>query len=124
MISIRNWNNHSGKIVVDQDGKDWEMNLYAYGTSNCFLIAVYEYEDPEDKEVRESLQWFFMDEEHGKIMLGLKKGNDGLKENRMDPVRKLTLYRKTCTDWKKIMALFAQAFDDITIEIKESESND
>ena len=121
MIRIPNWDKHSGKIVVEQNGKEWEMNLYAYGTCNCFLCTVYEYEDPEDKSTREQLQWFFMDEEHGKIMLGLKKASDGSKENHMDPVRKLTLYKKNCTDWQNIMILFARAFDGINIEIRSEE---
>ena len=61
---------------------------------------------------------FFMDENHGKIMLGLKKGSDGKKENYMDEVRKITLYKNKCTEWKKIMAMFAEAFNKIDIEIR------
>jgi len=118
MIRIDNWSNKSGTCVVEQNGKEWTMNLYAYGTCNCFLCAVYEYEDTESHETMEQLQWFFMDENHGKIMLGLKKGNDGKKENRMDEMRKLTLYKSKCTDWKKIMQMFAEAFDKIDIEIR------
>ena len=120
-IQIYNWDNKSGKMVVNQNGHEFEFNLYAYGTSNCFLVAVYEYEDTENHQTAEQLQWFFMDEEHGKIMLGLKKGNDGKKENYLDEVRKLTLYKSKCNDWKKLMTMFAQAFDKIDIEIREEE---
>lgn len=117
-IQIHNWDNHSGKCTIEQNGKEFELNLYAYGTSNCFLCAVYEYEDPEDHKTKEQLQWFFMDENHGKIMLGLKKNSSGEKENYMDEMRKITLYKNKCTDWKKIMTMFAEAFDKIDIEIR------
>ena len=117
-INIHDWNKTSGKCVIAQDGKEYELNLYAYGTSNCFLCAVFEYEDPETHKTMEQLQWFFMDEEHGKIMLGLKKGSNGKKENYMNEMQKLTLYKNACTDWQKIMTLFAKAFDKIDIEIR------
>lgn len=119
MIRINDWSKKSGTCTIVQNGREFELNLYAYGTSNCFLSAVYEYEDPDKKETQEQLQWFFMDEQHGKIMLGLKKGSDGKKENWMDEIRKLTLYKSRCTDWKKIMTMFAEAFDNLTIEIME-----
>ena len=117
MIRIDNWDNHSGKCIIEQNGKEFELNLYAYGTCNCFLCAVHEYEDPEDHKTKEQLQWFFMDERHGKILLGLIKGMDGKKENYMDDVRKITLYKNKCSDWKKIMTMFAEAMD-IDIEIR------
>lgn len=120
-IQIHNWDNKSGKCTVVQNSTEFEFNLYAYGTCNCFLVAVYEYEDTEDHKTKEQLQWFFMDDEHGKIMLGLKKGNDGKKENMMDTITKLTLYKSKCTDWKKIMTMFAEAYPQITIEIREDE---
>lgn len=120
-IQIHDWNVKSGTVTIEQEGKEFVLNLYAYGTSNCFLATVYEYVDPETKETNEQLQWFFMDETHGKIMLGLKKGSDGKKVNYLDEVRKLTLYKKRCTDWRKIMTMFAEAFGNIDIEIREEE---
>ena len=120
-IQINNWDNKSGKCTVVQNSTEFEFNLYTYGTCNCFLVAVYEYEDTEDHKTKEQLQWFFMDDKHGKIMLGLKIGNDGKKENRMDTITKLTLYKSKCTDWKKIMTMFAEAYPQITIEIREDE---
>lgn len=121
MISIDNWNTKSGKIVIKQHDREFTFNLYANGTANCFLVAVYEYTDPDTKKTMEQLQWFFADKRHGEIMLGLAKDQGGKKENHMDPVRKLTLYKKTCTDWKKIMCLFAEAYPTITIELLEAE---
>lgn len=122
MIRIDNWSKKSGKCVIAQNGREFELNLYAYGTANCFLVAVYEYKDSETGETMEQLQWFFMDEDHGKIMLGLKKGSDGKKENYMDEVRKLTLYRNSCVDWQNIMIMFARAFDKIEIEIRKDDA--
>ena len=120
-IIIDNWNNKSGKMIIEQNGKEFELNLYAYGTCNCFLCGVYEYKDAESGKTMEQLQWFFMDENHGKIMLGLKKNSSGERENYMDEVRKITLYRNKCTDCEKIVAMFAEAFDTISIEIRRDE---
>ena len=120
-IQIHNWDDKSGKCVIAQGNKEFTLNLYGYGTSNCYLVAVYEYEDPETKETREQLQWFFMDERHGKIMLGLQKGSDGTKQNYMDEIRKIVLYKKKLTEWKKILLMFAEAFPKLDIEIREEE---
>jgi len=116
-IVIDKWSNKSGKCTIIQKDMEFELNLYAYGTSNCFLCAFYEYEDTETHKTMEQMQWFFMDERHGKIMLGLQKGNDGTKENYLSEITKITLYKNKCVDWKKLMTMFAQAFDKITIEI-------
>lgn len=118
MIRIDNWAEKSGKCMVDQNGKEFEFNLYAYGTSNCFLVSVYEYLDDETGKTMEQLQWFFMDEQHGKNMLGLAKGYN---ENCLAEIRKITLYKSKCKDWQKIMTMFAKAFTNITIEIREEE---
>lgn len=120
-IQIHNWDDKSGKCIIEQNGKEYALNLYGYGTSNCYLVAVHEYTDPEDGEVREALQWFFMDERHGKIMLGLQKGTDGTKQNYMDEIRKIVLYKKKLTEWKKILLMFAEAFPKLDIEIREEE---
>lgn len=120
-IQIHNWENKSGTCVIKQKDREFTLNLYGYCTSNCYLVAVYEYKDTETSETMEQLQWFFMDESHAKIMLGLKKGSDGKKENYMDEIRKLTLYKSKLTEWKKILLMFAEAFPKIDIEIREDE---
>lgn len=119
-IQINKWSEKSGTCVIEQNGKEFELSLYAYGTSNCYLVAFYIWNDPDDEPdmINTQMQWFFMDEQHGKIMLGLKKGSDGKKENYMSEVRKITLYKNKCTEWKKIMQMFAEAFDKIDIEIR------
>ena len=119
-IQIHKWSEKSGTCVIEQNGKEFELALYAYGTSNCYLVAFYIWHDPDDEPdmINTQMQWFFMDESHAKIMLGLKKGGDGKKENYMDEVRKITLYKNKCTEWKKIMTMFAEAFDKIEIQIR------
>jgi len=118
MIIVGNWDEHAGKAVIEEHGNIFNINLYE---GNCFLIGVYEYED-EKGDTREQLMWFFCDENHARIMLGLKKGNDGVKENRLgeDYFRHVTLYRDRCRNIGKIARLFAEACN-ITIEIAEKE---
>ena len=118
MLTINNWDDISGKVIVNQHGKEFEFNLYGENKCNCFLATVCEYTGDDGKTYGQ-LQWFFMDERHGKIMLGLQKGNDGKKENYLCEVTKLVICKNKCSNWKKIIAMFAEAFDSITIEIRE-----
>lgn len=113
MLRIYNWKDMSGTVTIEQNGHEFVLNLYGEGKCNCFLATVFETE----KEYQ--LQWFFMDEAHGKRMLGLTKCADGTKENLLPEVRKITLYKKQCDNWQKIMTMFAKAYSDLTIEIKE-----
>lgn len=117
-LVIHNWDDISGKLIVEQNGKEFAYNLYGEDKCNCFLATVYEYEG-EDEKTYEQLQWFFIDERHGKIMLGLQKGTDGKKENYLCEVTKLIIFKKKCSNWKKIVTMFAEAFDQLTIEIRE-----
>ena len=121
MLRINRFNDKSGYVVVSQRDKEFKFNLYGEGKCNCFLATVWESE-PDDEGLREyQLQWFFNDERHGKIMLGLQKGNDGRKENYLCEVTKLIIFKKQCPNWKKIVTMFAEAFDNLTIEIREEE---
>ena len=122
-IQIYNWNNTSGKCVIEQRGRKFELNVYAYGTCNCFFATVYEYENPEDHKTYEELQWFFVDDLHAKKMLGLAKTWDGKIENCLaDELKSLTLYKNKCRDWIKLRNLFRKAFGkDFPIEIIETE---
>lgn len=113
MLRINNWKDISGTVTIEQNGHEFVLNLYGEDKCNCFLATVYEAKD------EYQLQWFFMDESHGKRMLGLTKNYNGEKENCLLEVTKLTLYKSKCANWKKIMIMFAQAFDNLTIEIKE-----
>ena len=113
MLRIYKWEDMSGQVLVEQNGHEFTFNLYGEDKCNCFLATVWE-----SKEEYQ-LQWFFMDESHGKRMLGLTKNYEGKKENCLTEVKKLVLYKNKCSNWKKILTLFAQAFDELTIEIKE-----
>ena len=117
-LEIYKWSDISGKVMIEQNGHQFELNLYGDDKCNCFLATVYEYEG-DDGKTYEQLQWFFMDESHGKRMLGLVKSYDGTKENCLTDVKKIILYKNKCANWKKILTMFAQAFDQLTIEIKE-----
>ena len=118
MLTINNWDDISGKVIVNQRGKDFEFNLYGDDKCNAFLATVYEYTG-DDGNTYEQLQWFFTDERHGKIMLGLQKGVDGKRINYLSEVTKLVICKEKCENWKKIVSMFAEAFDSITIEIRE-----
>lgn len=120
-IQIYNWNNTSGKCTIEQKGRQFDLNVYAFGTSNCFFATVYEYENPEDHKTYEQLQWFFVDDLHAKKMLGLAKTRDGKMENVLaDELKSLTLYKSTCRDWYKLRNLFRKAFGkDFPITILE-----
>ena len=118
MLVINNWSDISGYVMVKQYGKEFKFNLYGDDKCNCFLATVYEYTG-DDGETYEQLQWFFTDERHGKIMLGLQKDNTGKKENYLCEVTKLVICKQKCANWKKIVAMFAEAFDELTIEIRE-----
>lgn len=113
MLSIYDWKDMSGTITIEQCGREFVLNMYGEGKCNCFLAVVFE------TETEYQLKWFFLDEGNGKRMLGLAKCADGTKENYLTEVRKLMIYKKQCDNWKKIVTMFAQAFDNITIEIKE-----
>jgi len=113
MVSIYDWKDISGKVITDENGYEYEFNLYGDGKSNAFLVAVAE------ELTYYSLQWFFNDEGHGKRMLGLAKCPDGTKENCLPGIKKIILYKNQCDNWQKIMVLFAKAYSKIDIEIRE-----
>ena len=123
MLRINSWNDISGYVMVQENipnGRELRYNLYGEDKCNCFLATVYEYEG-DDGHTYEQLQWFFTDERHGKIMLGLQKGNDGRKENYLVEVNRIVIFKKKCANWKKIVTMFAEAFDNLMIEIREGE---
>ena len=119
-LVINNWDDKSGYVVVSQKDKEFKFNLYGENKCNCFLSAVYEYTG-DDGKIYEQLQWFFTDERHGKIMLGLQNNNVGEKENYLAEITRLVIFKSKCSNWKKIITMFAEAFSELTIEIKEEE---
>ena len=120
MLNVYSFKDMSGTVTVEQNGHEFVFNMYGEGKCNCFLATVWEYPGLSDAGKKEyQLQWFFVDESHGKRMLGLTKNYSGERENCLAEVKKITIYKNKCANWKKIMNLFAQAFDEIEIQIKE-----
>ena len=112
MLIIHNFNDKSGEVVIEQGGHQFVLDMYGEDKSNVFMATTYKTDDNGHQ-----LQWFFCDESHGKRILGLAKNYDGKRENCLTEVKKLTIYKNKCSNWKKILIMFAQAFDDIDIEV-------
>ena len=71
-----------------------------------------------------SLYSFFADEKHAKNCLGLTKGHTNIFEDGGTKFKKLRLNKAKSRNWKKIVSLFAQAFDNIEIELYTEKTND
>lgn len=114
------WDEKCGEAVVEDvvQKKEFTKSLYE---GNAFLIFLSEWnEDGIDKY---SLYTFFADETHAKTCLGLNKKSDMTNIFLEGPhkLKKLRINKKKSRNWKKIVTLFAQAFDDIDIEIFSEE---
>lgn len=110
------WKDKIGEAVVRQfigdETKEFTKSLYE---GNAFLIFLNEWnEDGVDKY---SLYTFFADETHAKRCLGLTKGCNNIFTDGYDKLLKIRINKAKSNNWKKIITLFAQAFDNIDIEI-------
>lgn len=119
-----NWNRKIGEAIIYNFDKDVTYNLYQ---GNGFLIFIYEYE--QDGKEMYNVHSFFVDEEHAKIMLGLKAGSDQKKENYMNKpdsyqLKKIRLNKKEYKYTKKLVDMLIQAFDEITIELYSEDFED
>lgn len=117
------WNEKIGEAVVQQmvgdETKEFIKTIYE---GNAFMIFLNEWnEDGVDKY---SLYIFFADETHAKTCLGLNKKSDcgNLLDDGLNKLVKLRINKKKSRYYKKIVSLFAQAFDDIEIEIFSEEN--
>ena len=123
-VNVHDFNDKSGTVTMVQRGKKFVLPIYAEGKTNCFLTCLWE-SNPNDKGIRTyELMWFLNDEAHAKRMLGLAKSYNGEKENYLSEITGLTVYKGNCSNWKKIVALFAQAFDEIDIKILKEAPKD
>lgn len=120
------WKEKIGEIDLTQErklksGETWKHNctLSLY-EGNAFLIMIHEYKDEEGKD-RYNLYSFFANKEHGQILLGLKKNYEGKKENifsgGLDTWKTVRLYKNKSRNFKTLVQMFAEAFDNLTIEI-------
>lgn len=116
-LNIYKFSDKSGTVTVEQRGKEFVMPIYGEGKTNCYLACLWESEP--DAEGLRSYQpyWFFNDESDAKRMLGLTKSRNGSQENYLCEITKITLFKDQCAHWKKIMAMFADAFEKIEITI-------
>lgn len=118
------WDEKCGEAIIEQTWKDetkrFTKNLYE---GNAFLIFLNEWE--EDGVGKYSLYTFFADEAHAKRCLGINMNADKIYRNMFedgyDKLVKLRVNKKKAHNWKKIITLFAQAFDNLEIEIYSEE---
>ena len=120
------WNEKCGEAIIrqtiDNEKREFTKSLYE---GNAFLIFLNEWK--EDDKNMYSLYSFFADEKHAKTCLGLTKDNDydNMFVGGLDTLIKIRINKKKSRNWKKIITLFAQAFDNIDIEIySEDDKND
>ena len=120
------WNEKIGEAVIRQtigdETKEFTKTIYE---GNAFMIFLNEWnEDGVDKY---SLYAFFADEKHAKICLGLDKRKEysgNMFDDGVTKLIKLRINKKKSRYYKKIVSLFAQAFDNIEIEIYTEENDD
>lgn len=115
------WSNKCGEVNYEYETiegkKETTFSLYE---GNAFLIFINEYK--EDDQDMYTLWSFWADETHAKRMLGLDKkypdtyGNNSY-ENKRDRITKFRLNKAKSRNWKKIVKLLAEAFDNVDIEL-------
>lgn len=118
------WKDKCGEATIKQlrkngdesECKEFTVSLYE---GNAFLIMLYEYTDDDGQEMYNMFS-FFVDKTHAKKCLGLQKNGDGEFVNMFDDnwqkLTKLRINKAKCR-YKDIVSMFAQAFDNLTIEI-------
>lgn len=113
------WNDKIGEAVVQQTvGDETRESTKTIYEGNAFMIFLNEWD--EDGVGKYSMYTFFADENHAKICLGLdkrKKYAGNILDDGLIKLIKLRINKKKSRNWKKIITLFAKAFDNIDIEI-------
>ena len=124
-----NWNNKIGEMVIEQCrgvgdeiiSKEYTLSLYE---GNALLIMLYEYKNENGEDVYDMFS-FFVDKTHAKKCRGLQKNGDGELVNIFNEdwqkCLKLRINKKKSRNWKDIITLFVQAFDNLAIEIYNDE---
>lgn len=121
------WNEKCGEITLEQyrhdigEMKQFPITLYK---GNAFLIMLHEYKDEESGEDMYNMFGFFLDKDHAKNCLGLNKkrgyGNN-IYQTDYQKITKLRINKAKYPYWKDLVTMFAQAFDNITIEVVSEE---
>ena len=110
--------NKCGEATLVQGDREFTLNLYQ---GNAYLIFLSEWK--EDGQDMYSLNSFWADRDHAKILLGLKKNYDGEKVNIYDEdwsrVTKFRFNKEKMREkeFYEIIGMIAKAFDNIDIEI-------
>lgn len=113
-----NWDSKMGEVIIHDEiqNKDFVKNLYE---GNAFLIFMNEWKEG-DSDLY-SLYSFFADEKHAKRCLGLEKDSTNIFTDGAVKLIKLRINKKKSRNWKKIVKLFSEAFDNIEIELYSEE---
>ena len=91
-----------------EENREYTVDLYE---GNCFLIMIYSYTEDDGTEM-EALHTFFCDEEHMRRCLDL-----GLVNSESERMTKIRLNKAKCRNYKKIISIFLEYFDDLDIEV-------
>ena len=109
------WKDKCGELTLEQEingeRKSFPITLY---NGNCFLVMIHEF--VEDGKERYSFFGFFSDKDHAKRCLGLVKGESNIYDG-WQKFTKLRINKAKCRYFKDIVALFSQAYDNLTIEV-------
>lgn len=114
-----NWDDKCGEVTVKQmhpKEADREFTISLYN-GNCMVVMLYEYKDEQTGEDMYNFFSFFSDKGHAKNCLGLSKGTNNIFNTPYQQFTKVRLDKKKCRYFKDLVALFAQAFDNIEIEV-------
>lgn len=102
-----------GTITVeDNNGKSYTANWYE---GNALMIVLNEYE--EDGKEWWTMGWFFADIDHAKNCLGLNKGYTNMWTDNGEKFKEVTINRKNCRQWKKLVDILVKAFPEIEIKL-------
>ena len=112
------WDSKMGEAIIHDESqdKDFVKNLYE---GNAFLIIMSEWTEG-DQDLY-SVYSFFADESHAKNCLGLTKNFKNIFEDGGIQLKKLRINKKKSHNWKKIVKLFSEAFDNLEIELYSEE---
>lgn len=115
-----NWSDKCGELTLSQEvevGKPWQDFTVSLYNGNCMIVMLYEYKDEKTGEDMYNFWSFFSDKEHAKNCLGLAKGEYNIFDKPHEKITKIRLNKKKCRYFKDLVTMFAQAFDNITIEV-------
>ena len=116
------WSDNCGEITVRSSfpGEEPQEHTVRLYDGNALLIMINEFKDEDTGENLYALYNFFADKQHMKNCLGLNKKNgyaDNMFQTDHQTITKIRLDKSKCRGWKDIVTAFAQAFDDIVIEL-------